>query len=146
LDSQSLRVSITYVLSKTLGLEHDHEPIVLDWLNQQLCTIYGDTRQLLYQWLRLCGADSCCPTVQQSAAAVYGAEVAPHRNVFGAQIYTDSECFEDPPSYCVLERIVAEESQMARATAWRDSRAYRNRQSTHAPTCQVVQVWSLSFL
>jgi hypothetical protein len=86
------------------------------------------------------------PPVGDLPLAVQGAEIDPRRQILSGQIEADPEGGEHAPPHLKLDRVVAEDAEMARSAPRRDPRADRIDQTELAFLGETVQVRFLRFL
>jgi hypothetical protein len=120
--------------------QHQHEPVLLHRLDEELDARHADPAQTIHQLRAPLGRDPPGPPVGDAAGGVHRAEVPPRRDVARPEVEVDSQGFENTAADRVPERLVAEEPEVSRPAAGRDAGRDVAKQAAGAPPRKGVEM------
>ena len=120
-DAGALRVGVVHVAAEAFAAEDDHEAMLLHRLDEHLDAGNLHFAELDRQRSALFGGDAAGAAVADVARGVERAEVAADGDVAFLQLEADAGGLERTAADQVLDRVVAEEAQVARSAAGRDA-------------------------
>ena len=128
-------------LGKALAAQDEEEAVLADRAGRRLRRPGGRCCDRVFaEGGAGVGADAPGAAVGDEALVVDGAEVAAGGQVFATKVEVDAEGFEDAAADAVLQRVVAEEGEMAGAAAGRDAVADGHGEAADAVGGEAVEV------
>ena len=121
-----LRIGVGHVAAEPLAAEDDHEAVLLDRLDEHLDAGNLHLAELDGQRAALFAGDAAGAAVGDVAGGVERAEVAADGHVLRPQLEADAGGLQRPAADQVLDRIVAEQAQVAGSAAGGDARRDRD--------------------
>src|SRR4029453_13542727 len=100
---------------EALASQHEDEAMLLDGLDDELDPVDLDRTQPVAELDAELGGDAAGAPVGDPPVGVHGAEVAPCRPVPPLEMEVGAEGLEQGPAHWMLQRIVAEEPEVARS-------------------------------
>jgi hypothetical protein len=135
-----LRIGVVDRVAESFAAEDDHETVLPHRLDEHFHAGNLDRLQQRAHLDAALGRRPAGAAVADLARLVDRAEVAADGDVLGPDLEVDAQRFEDAAADAVLERVVAEQAEVAGAAAGGDARQDRDAHAADAFAGQRVEV------
>src|SRR5262245_17207079 len=137
-----LRVSVIDLVAEIVAPKDHDEAVFANRLDERFHPGNLDRLQLLAHSHAALGAGSACAAVGDKTLGVNAAEIATCRYVAGPHVKVNAERLQYAATDAVFERVIAEETQVARTASRRDARQNGNGEAAHPLANAGVEIGS----